>query len=87
MYNNIPFGEFYKDKESGKMDDAAAVLELFGRRQGGLNRGECFHMFDEGPCIGLRNDSINEHLETGQTFTRMGVLSKQNDRNVWHYLL
>lgn len=43
-------------------------------------------MFHEGYCIRLCNDAINEHLETGQTFARVGVLSKQNDRNIWHYL-
>ena len=44
-------------------------------------------MSHQRPCIGLRNDSIDDHLEARQAFTRMGVLSKENDRHVGHNLL
>src|SRR5579872_4859365 len=69
------------------MDDAAAFLELPGDTKAVLHRGECFHVAHQSPCIRLRNDSIDNHLEAGEAFARMSVLSKENDRNVRHYLL
>ena len=44
-------------------------------------------MSQKRPGIGLGNDSIDDHVEAGEAFTRMGVLSKENDRHVGHDLL